>query len=373
MLAWLIPKRTASTFAAAWFVVVCSAIGSDAAHAQALPQHIEPAQFDFGEVQQGAIVESQALAFLGPGTVGDERPTMTAPPFVKVLAAQAKTWRAAGTRKPRVGVTVEFSVATDVLGRHQGKLEGVFGNEKFDIPIRIEVVERNPKSPSVLILDDPFRSDGMPAGIFAWRELVKRNALDVDYVYRLSGDFLRGVDLSKYGVVLLGDTAIVMMFEQETQSLREFTQRGGRLIVFSWAARTQSPMHRFLKEMGLESQKERIRLDEGEVFSVPFEELPDDPMFRDVTSLRFERGFPIRIVASERALALISFPHRPEEAVLAKSRFGEGDAIAFGQDRWLVWFGEGAQQRFVGADNAKLLENLITLRDRPKKDAEAAP
>jgi hypothetical protein len=345
-------------FALRTSLVVAAALAfAEGVSAQPAALEVVPASIDFGVVERGAKVVSTADAFLGPGSAEGKRFTVEPPEFVTIRSAGVTTFG------PTLRFRMEFSVNTAETGVKDGAIGVILDNLSFQIPVRIEVVQPREGSVGTLLLDSPFRNGATPAGIDAWHDLVVRANLSPHYVTHQEGPCLGGIDLGRYRSVLINNTGSVHLSAREVGDLREFVRDGGRLVLFAGpeSAGERFPMHDLVESFGLKALQEQVT---PKLFSVAAKSLPDDPMFAGVGELRFQGHYPISITDSDSARVVLSYPNRPEAAVVAQAKLGDGDVIAIAQHHWPVWFGEGPDRKFVGADNALLLENLLGLRDR---------
>lgn len=347
-----------ANFAVLALIVVASILASArVVTAQSFPLGLDPGSIDFGVVERGAKVVSTVHAFLGAGSPEGKRFTAEPPSFVTIRSARMTTLG------PTIRLSVEFSVNTGEIGVKDGAIGIVANNMSLQFPVRVEVVKPRDGSVKALLLDDPFRNGATPAGIDAWHKLVVQANLAPHYVLRSEGPCLRGLDLGLYRSVLINNTGAVHLSAKEVGDLREFVRVGGRLILFVGPATggERFPVQELEESLGLKALPEQIG---SKVFTIAGTSLSDEPMFAGVRELRFQGHYPISVTDPDAARVVLSYPGRPESAVIAQARLGEGDVIAIAQHHWPIWFGEGPDQQFVGADNALLLESLLSLRDR---------
>jgi hypothetical protein len=92
-----------------------------------------------------------------------------------------------------------------------------------------------------------------------------------------------------------------------------------------------------------------------------------DPLTQGVGPLRFFRPSPARVIDAKKGKLLVAAPPYPGEGFAAVARVGEGEVVALGQSMWWHWISTDQSQ---GADNAKLLQQLLT---RPGRDDHGVP
>lgn len=325
----------------------------------------QPNRLDFGTVQTGATVEGSVRIFEGGNDTAGISFSVKPPPFVltKNVELGTQTYGRLGTK---VVFDISFGVATSRLGEHSGLVAVQIGSKVLEVPIRVNVVQRDPAAKSVLIVETPFdKYSTDDASLFdPWLELVESAKLDAHYLDVTGGrPVLRDRDLSDFDVILLGETGLVQLRGSDVSALDQFVEEGGRLIVTAnrFYVGTVDVANELLALGGLLMADIEAPIDK--TVDLAGDDIADHPLTKAVRILRCHRPSPIVVTDDAKGKILISAPPFPGFGFVAVGQHGRGQIIGLGQSLWWNWVGS---DRNKDVDNGLLLRNLIVEPVRDK-------
>ena len=335
---------------------------------------LQPNRIDVGTVCVGARVEASVRVVLA----GNDIPGLTvktdAPAFAEVRRTELAT-RNFGNDRAVCDVFLVFH--TTITGDFKGKL-GLFVDEQHvEIPLAARVVERTKSSRRVLIAETPFhRFSTDDAAVFdPWLRLVERAGLDVSYLdVERDQPVLRDLDLSSFDVVLLSGEGVFFITEKDFVKLKKFVYGGGRLIVGAnhFFQNTVAKANEFVAHYGLQLADEEAELPlfdangrqlplEKRVVEIGPDDITKHPLTAGVRTLKFFRPSPVSISPKVQGTILVAAPPFPGKGIVACTRSGKGEVVVLGESLWWSWI---SANHTSGADNVRLLENLLTVSHR---------
>ena len=242
-----------------------------------------------------------------------------------------------------------------------GTLTVQVGQKPVEIPVSANVIEQDPDATRVLIVETPFcRFSTSNASIFEpWLKLVKDAKLDVSYLEMDPAlPVLRDLDLSGFDVVLLGGTGIFSARDEDFEKLKPFVASGGRIIVTAnyFFRGTVEAANRFVVPLGLKMTDTEPRGDNSLV-ELEESDIPRHKLTTGVRKLKFFRPSPVTVEDPKAGTILVETPLDPQQGLVAVARSGKGDVVVLGTSLWWNWI---ASEPESGADNARLLQNLLT-------------
>ena len=318
----------------------------------------QPDRLDFGAVRMGATVEGSILIFTDAEDSAELSCDVQPPPFLKITRVQR------GKITDRSGVTksdfyVNVAVSTHRIGEHVGTIRVEVGSQKTTIPIKVNVLVPDASAKRMLIVSSPFNcsSTDNAAAFEPWLGLVESAKLDPDYLEVLQNQpVLRQLDLSKYGVILVGEYGLLRLHDSDVAKLKQFVNDGGRLLVCAnrYFQGTVDKANEVLVPTGL-------RMTDSEPSGTkPFElvgsDIIRDPLTKSVRRVKCFRPSPIVVTDKSRGRILVNAPPYPGAGYVAAGRQGKGQVIALGQSLWWSWIGD---VKYSDCDNRQLLLNLV--------------
>ena len=326
--------------------------------AQPIAGKSQPDRLDFGSVRVDATAEGSIRVFEdGDKTTGITF-NVVPPPFVVITNVELGT-QTYGNLGKKIVCDVSLAINTQKVGEHVGTLVVEVGKQKTAIPVRVKVQPSDPSATSILIVETPFdRFSTDDATVFdPWLRLVASEDLDAHYLdVQRDQPVLREIDLSKFDVILLGESGVISLLESDIDKLKQFVTNGGRLLVTANAfyRGTVAKANELLNLAGLRMGDTEPR--GANFFVLKEDDICSDPLTREVLRVKCSRPSPIEVTDRAKGRILIKAPPYPEQGFLAAGRYGSGEIIAIGQSLWWNWIG-GA--RYQGSDNQQLLQNLI--------------
>jgi hypothetical protein len=317
----------------------------------------QPDRLPLGTVATGATAEASFLVYFDGNSTKGLEAKVEAPPFVKVLRTGLGT-RDFGMAGTSIYCEADLAFDTAKAGDFRGEIRVAVGKHKATVPVSVTVRPRAPDRPRVLVADTPFQkySTGDASVFDAWHGVVRDGGFDADYLLvDEKRPVLRDLDLSAYQAVLLGEIGVVHLREQDVARLKQYVAGGGRVVVSAdqFFRGTVAGANKVLEPHGLAMKDE----EKGRGVEVAGPDFAADPLTAGVKSLKFFRGSPVAVTDPAKGKVLVASPEYPGHGFVAVARVGKGEVIALGQSLWWNWIG-GEHTR--GADNARLLRNLLT-------------
>jgi hypothetical protein len=319
----------------------------------------QPDRLTLGTVRVGSTVEASVRVLIrGDDTSGIEAKS-SPPPFIRVTQTRMGT-QTYGNLGTFIYCDVFVSLNTTRAGEFNGKLNVHVGGKQIEIPVTASILEKDPEATRVLLVETPIqRFSTSDASIFEpWLKLVKSAKLDVHYLeVDPALPVLRDLELSDFDVVLLGGTGIYSARDEDFEKLTAFVEAGGRVIVTAnyFFRGTVEKANQFVVPLGLkmvdiESNVENlIELEESDI--------PRHKLTAGVGKLKFHRPSPVSVEDPRKGTILVETPIDPQQGFVAVSRAGKGDVVVLGTSLWWNWIASAQES---GADNARLLQNLIS-------------
>ncbi len=333
-----------------------------AAFAQVAVDTVSPDRLTLGEVYVGSTVEASVRLFFADTDASDARLLVKPPESIRVK------WSEVG--KQSYGTSGTFTVCdlcvavdTKAPGRRTGKILVRLGNSHNSVPVDVTILPADPTRTKVLVVSTPIQrfSSNTAKTFEPWLSLVKSARLNVSSLdVRRNERVLHDRDLSDYDVILVGCDGLCLLRDEEVEKLQEFVRHGGRLIVpASYFYRgTVGRANKILKPFGLsmsDTESPGLAVEESQP-----PQISADPLTKGVRSLKFQRPSPVFLAEkADRAKAriLVATKGDPSRGYLAVAKAGKGEVIALGISLWWNWIASDAER---GADNALLLQNLLT-------------
>jgi hypothetical protein len=337
-------------------VVFCSS------HALAQPVvgDFQPDQLSLGTIRVGATVEASVRIF-GAGSETAGISVKTQPPrFVRVTQTQLAT-QEYGNLGRFVVCDVMVSLDTSRAGEFSGKIKVQIGEIEIEVPVAASILEPQAGLSRVLIVESPFnRFSTSDSSIFDnWLNLVKSAKLDVHY---LEADgarpVLRNLNLSIFDVVLLADTGLHFAREADFAKLKDFVAGGGRVVIAAnhFMSGSVAKANEFVVPFGLKMTDTEPQ-GASNVFEVEGEEILRHRLTAGVDILRFHRPSPVAVQDKKKGKILVAAPAYPDAGIVAVADAAKGQVVVLGISLWWNWI---ASKDEAGADNARLLRNLLT-------------
>lgn len=311
---------------------------------------VSPTRVDLGVVRSGAVVEASVRVdwhVEDPGTEAE----VDLPATMRPLGE--RTWV---LREDNVSTEFGFGVVTGKIGRHEEKLAFRLGDRTASVDVTWVVEPVVPGGSRILIADSPFLDDSTsdPATFDAWRGLVERARLDIDYRYsRKNAGAFDAESLQRVDVVVVAESSLVRLSDAEIARLQGFVCGGGRVIVCAsrFFQGTVEAANRVCEPFGLQMiDREPPPAARAELSGF---EIHKHPLTAGVETISFRRLSPTRILDEKLGVPLI------EVAVLGADPFvacattkSGGEIVTFGASLWWNWLRRGA-------DNERLWRNLL--------------
>ena len=340
------------------------------AQAPAVPRAY-PDELNVGQVRAGATAEATVRVIVPAPDLKGVKVSMQPPPFLRVEQARLRTMVVGNQAlRPSSNIVCDLSVSFDTseVGEFRGELAVEIAGEQFKVPVSISVLEQEPGSTRVLVLDAPFEG---PLAIMAsrsqvenWLELVKSAKLDVHYFRALEferrGPITHDMNLSNFDVVIarLNSNAE----ESDFDRLKEFVESGGRVILcankrFSGSV---AKTNEFVAPFGL-TVHDMLPKGQVRLIEIAEEDIAHHPLTAGVHKLRFDNPSPITVADEGKAEILVGAHVFEPGAYVARAKVGKGDVIVIGAFFWWGWISSDPKE----SDDALLLKNLLTLGRAP--------
>jgi hypothetical protein len=332
------------------------------AFAQVAVDTVSPDRLTLGEVYVGSTVEASVRLFFADNDAPDARLLVKPPESIRVKWSEVgkQSYGTSGTFKV---CDICVAVDTKAPGRRTGKILVRLGDSHNSIPVDVTILPADLRRTKVLVVSTPIhRFSSNTAKTFEpWLNLVKSARLNVSTLdARRNEPVLHDRDLSDYDVILVGCDGLYWLRDEEIEKLQEFVRHGGRLIVpanFFYRG-TVGRANKILKPFGLSmSDTESAGLG---VEDIKQSQITADRLTNGVRSLKFQRPSQIFLADKAdraRARILVATKSDPNRGYLAVAKAGKGEVIALGISLWWNWIASDTER---GADNALLLQNLLT-------------
>ncbi|MBI3861128.1 MAG: hypothetical protein HY290_04450 [Planctomycetia bacterium] len=337
---------------------------SSQALAQPVVGSIQPDLLSLGTVRVGATVEASVRIF-GEGTDTAGVAVKTQPPrFVRITETRLGTQQY-GNVPPSVVCDVVISLDTSRAGEFSGKIKVQIGEIEVEVPVAASILEQEAGLSGVLVVETPFqRFSTSDSSIFdPWLEVVKSAKLDVSYL-EVDGarPVLRDLDLEKFDVVLLAGTGLHYAGEGDREKLNKFVAGGGRVVIAAnhFMSGSVAKANEFIVPFGLKMTDVEPR-GGYPVFEVEGDEILKHKLTAGVGTLRFQRPSPVAVEDEKKGKILVAAPPFQDAGFVAVAEAERGQVVVMGVSLWWNWI---ASKDEAGADNARLLRNLLTM---PKK------
>jgi hypothetical protein len=340
-------------------VIILGLPQSSRLHAQPVDGRSNPDRITLGTVRVGATVEASVRVLIrGDDFTGLEVKT-SPPPFVRVTQTRLGT-QTYGNLGTFITCDVFVSLNTTRTGEFEDKLTVQVGEKNVEIPVTASVIEKAPDETRVLVVETPFSrfSTNAASHFDSWLKLVKSAKLDVSSLEVDPGlPVLRDQDLSNFDVILLGGTGIFCARDEDLDKLKTFIESGRRVIVTAnyFFRGTVECANKLVVPLGLKMADTEPR---GGNSLVELEEsdIPRHKLTAGVRKLKFFRPSPVTVEDPTAGTILVETPFDPQQGLVAVARHGKGDVVVVGTSLWWNWI---ASEQEAGADNARLLQNLL--------------
>jgi hypothetical protein len=357
------PRSGACGLLVAWAALVGTvALFPCGASGQTDVRKAHPDALRFGTLYPGATAEASVRLFEcgeDPKAAGLK---VEPPPFVKLLRHETGK-QYFGPNAPQLHANLSFSLEARQPGNLSGTIKVQFGRQQVDVPVSATVKARVAGLTRVLVTETPFDAFSTnDASIFQpWLDLVDAAKLDVHYYEAVrSKPVLRDSPLADFDVILVCETAMVYLTDQDAERLKEFVEKGGRLVLCAdrFYVGTADRANGILAAHGLHLADEETGLDA--TYDFIEKAIREDPLTLGLKRISCRRLTPIEITDAAKGKILVSSPVQGKGFV-AVTRPGQGEIVVLGLSLWWNWIGgpEGKD-----SDNAKLLKNLLT---RPRQ------
>ncbi len=340
--------------------LLCLLYCATQASAQPVVGSFQPDALSVGNVRVGATVEASVRIF-GPGndTVGIAVKTQP-PRFVRVMETRLATQKF-GNVEPSVICDVIISMDTSRAGEYSDKMKVQIGEIEVEVPVAASILEQEAGLSRVLIVETPFhRHSASDASIFdPWLELVKSAKLDVHYL-EVDGTrpVLRELDMSNFDVVLLAGAGLHFAREGDIEKLKKFVAMGGRVVIAAnrFMSGSVAKANEFVVPLGLTMTDVEPR-GQYPVFEVEGEQILKHKLTAGVGTLRFQRPSPVAVNDEKKGKILVASAAFPDAGIIAVAEADRGQVVVLGISLWWNWI---ASKDEAGADNARLLQNLLS-------------
>lgn len=296
----------------------------------------------------GAMAPLDPKKLRGPVTVVDTkqlRPKVAAPDFLRLVSANAE--QVTNWYQGRPFVVANFEVDTSKTGVFGGEIRGSIGRRQARLPVRIQV--RPASSVPRTLVVSPFDGSATESGA-DFRpavELFSEMPGPVDYRQRLPED------LAPYRVLLLAETVLAGLADEQAASLQGALQRGARVVLACnyFYRGTVAGANKVCAPHGLEVLDDEAR---GEERATRIEA---DPLTAGITNLSFHRGSPIRLAGpSARPLVWVGTNCYAAAAKTAAN----GEIVVVTQSLWWHWMHR--EERYGSNSHARaFLRNALAV------------
>jgi len=231
------------------------------------------------------------------------------------------------------------------------------------VPVTASILEQEAGLSRALIVETPFRRHSTSdASIFdPWLELVKSAKLDVHYLeIDRTLPLLRNLDLSNFDVVLLGGGALPFARERDFEKLKTFVHSGGRVIMTAnhFMMGSVAKVNELVVPFGLRmTDTEPAPKRNDPAIEIEAADIAKHDLTAGVGTLKFHRPSPVAVEDEQRGTILVAAPPYPDAGFVAVAQVDRGQVVVVGVSLWWNWI---SSQKESGADNARLLQNLLT-------------
>ena len=274
-------------------------------------------------------------------------------------------------RSEDVGCFITLALDTKSAGRHTGNVKARLGDVEASVPVVASVAARERGRPKVLVVSNGFGSYSSRADYYRpWFELVREASLDVSYMEGHSVPVATAPpvtgnlspppeELARYDVILLADGGVADLNVNTSMVMTQLASSGKRVILTASPAIGDTVLHanRILEPLGMHMVDRDLESPEPGYPRIETTSFGADQLLKGVTKLTTFRPAPIQIQDPQKAKILAYLPGS-RDGFVAVSRQGKGELVAIGLVGLSAWLGEGGR----GADNARLLKNLLTTK-----------
>jgi hypothetical protein len=324
-----------------------------------------PDRLPLGTVRVGATVEASFILYEKADDLKKVALTVEAPSFVKVLdrsVSQRDVFDGADWVKGAAS-TVVIGIDTSKAGAFEGEVKVKLGSVSARAPVSVVVKPSRPGAVKLLVVESPFvaLSTSDARGFKDWTDLVARAGWDVSYLTVAQGKpVLRGLDLSKYDVVLLGSDGLLQSSTDDVKRARAFVERGGRLVVAAnrFFVGSVDAANKVIEGWGLKMVNEEAPSGQNEAI-LDGKAMGPELLEAGISSARFYRASPVIVTDARRARVLVKAKGvgGPGDGFVAVAKAGKGEVVVLGQSLWWSWM---SAEQARGKDNARLLRALLT-------------
>ncbi len=319
-------------------------------------QDLQPNRLDLGVVHVGAIAEGSARVYWGNAQVRDVKAVVTPPAFLTIRTKTGvhPAYKAEG---PSDFTDVVVSIDTTEPGEFEGHVRIVYGPQTMDVPVKARVLPREPAQSRVLIAETPFEKfSASDASIFdTWRTVAESSGADISYLdVAPGGAVLRDLELSRFQVILLGETGLIHITESDVQRLDAFIRGGGRVVAAAnyFFRGSVDGLNKVVGSYGLRM----LDSEEGGLREVLIEQpaITAHDLTFGVSRLKFFRASPVVVTDAQSGVLLVRPDPAAESGFIALARCEAGEVVALGESLWWSWV------KGDDVDNARFLQNLFT-------------
>jgi hypothetical protein len=176
-------------------------------------------------------------------------------------------------------------------------------------------------------------------------KLLSSLALKTDYLHEFPSS------LEAYQIILLADSALAGLSDEEVTRARSFVERGGRLILAcnAFMSRSVPRANQVLGDCGLQVVDE----DFGKFVTVT--NLASDVLSHGVQRVDFHRPSLIQITDEAKAKAVVPAPGGQGGFVAVSRTSTGGEIIVLTSSLWWHWL----EQFNTDSDNFRLMQNIL--------------
>jgi hypothetical protein len=320
-------------------------------------QDLQPNRLDLGVLHVGSIAEASARVYWGNPQVRDGKAVVAPPAFLTIRTETTDVKPTYKGKGPCDYTDVVVSIKTAEPGEFAGSVRIVYGPQQAEVPVQVRVVAGRPGQNRVLIAETPFeRFSTSDSEVFdTWRTVAESSEADISYLdVAPRGPVLRDLELSRFQVILLGETGLIHLTETDVQRLDAFIRGGGRVVVAAnrFFRGSVDGLNKVVGSYGLrmlDSQEQGVRERVVEQPAITAHDLTFG-----VSRLKFFRASPVVVTDPQSGVLLVRTVPAAENGFIALARCEAGEVVALGQSLWWSWvIGEDV-------DNARFLQNLFT-------------
>ena len=316
----------------------------------------QPDRIALGTIHVGAIVEASVRIYICGEETSGIKVTASPPPFLKVKQTQLGT-QDFGNLGTFIYCDVFVALNTKQPGEFNGSLKVDVGDKQVEIPATVNIREKDLSSARVLIVETPFQRFATDdASLFdPWHKIVTSAHLDVSYLeVDRESSVLRGLSLSDFDVVRLGGSGLFLARDEDFEKLTSFVAAGGRVIIAAnfFFRGTVDKANKFVVPLGL-----KMTDIDGPLIEVNESDISEHKLTEGVKKLKFFRPSPVSVEDVTKGSLLVKTEQFPQQGLVAVTKGGKGDVVVLGASLWWNWI---ASQQESGADNSRLLQNLLS-------------